>query len=44
MHLNHNFRIGYPALFEASTDEQLHRQTNKLGFYSTVLFLPKKTA
>jgi hypothetical protein len=43
MHPNHNFRIRYPALFEAAAGEQLPKQTKKFGFYSTVLSLAERT-
>jgi hypothetical protein len=43
MYPNHNFRIRYPALFEAAAGEQLPKQTKKLGLYAAVLSLAERT-
>jgi hypothetical protein len=43
MYPNHNYRLRYPALFEAAAGEQLPKQTKKLGFYTTVLSLAERT-
>jgi hypothetical protein len=43
MYPNHNFRIRYPALFEAAAGEQLPKQIKKLGLYAAVLSLSERT-
>jgi hypothetical protein len=43
MYPNHNFRIRYPAFYEAAAGEQLPKQTKKLGLYAAVLSLAERT-
>jgi hypothetical protein len=43
MHPNHNYRLRYPALFEAAAGEMLPKQRKSLGFYAVVLSIAERT-
>jgi hypothetical protein len=43
MHPNHNYRLRYPALFEAAAGELLPKPRKSLGFYATVLSITERS-